>query len=225
MGLGKTVEVLALILLHSRGKGLQRNFVASFEDILVTYGLIEAKERSPVRDAAVSVGEEVAGTREASAMSRKATEESLSPVHVEVTDQQPTVTSDGVCAGDKDAPTAGQSAPLTKAAGESVSPVPDGKVTDQQSTVTPADGSDVPSAETPPEGDGVGGVVENGCDTTSDCIVCVCGVNWEEGGKEYIQCEECQAWQHTKCVGFREGPSAHYICIFCIGKNVSKTYP
>lgn len=123
-------------------------------------------------------------------------------------------------AGEKDVGMTDQSPSLTKAVAESTSPIPDKEVVEQQSTLTSDGCSDVLSTEAPPVGDETDGSVDSGCDTGSDCIVCVCGVSQEEGGVEYIQCEECNTWQHTKCVGFRQGPSAHYSCIFCVGKNV-----
>ena len=277
MGLGKTVEVLALILLHSRGEGLQRDFVTAFESILTTYGLLEDKEGRVVEDTAMCSGEEKVVTDVPSATWRKPPDESASAVRIdqEVTDQHLTATSadcSDAAMREKDVNKTGPSDALTSAAGnsmplvrldketteqqpflasvacsgtmqsgeedvvtikssatstktveESVSPVLEKEATDQSPPVTSADGTGVPLTEVPPVGEEAGCVVDGGSGTASDVIVCVCGVSREEGGVEYIQCEECQTWQHSKCVGFRGGLSARYSCIFCIGKNVSGT--
>ena len=123
-------------------------------------------------------------------------------------------------AGEKDVGTTDESPSVTKTVAESTAPIPDKEVMEQQSTLASAGCSDVPSTEVLLAGDETGGSMDSDRDTSSDRIVCVCGVSQEEGGVEYIQCEECNTWQHTKCVGFRQGPSAHYSCIFCVGKNV-----
>ena len=151
---------------------------------------------------------------------------SLVPLDKETTEQQSflaSVACSGTMqSGEEDVVTMKSSA-TSKTAEESVSPVLEKEGTDQQPTVTSADGTGVSLTELPPVGDEADSVEDGGSGTSSDVIVCVCGVSKEEGGVEYVQCEECQTWQHIKCVGFRGGLSDHYSCIFCIGKNVSET--
>ena len=109
-------------------------------------------------------------------------------------------------------------APSTEVAEEIL---PLGTDTEQQPDHTTVDSADEQSVKTSPVEDEMDGSVGNDCSNAMDCIACVCGVSREEGGVEYIQCEECNTWQHIKCVGFRQSLSSQYKCIFCIGKNVS----
>jgi len=54
----------------------------------------------------------------------------------------------------------------------------------------------------------------------SDSVIrCPCGDNRDKG--LMIQCEICLVWQHSLCVGIREGKSVpeHYWCEICLPRN------
>ena len=55
-----------------------------------------------------------------------------------------------------------------------------------------------------------------------DVVSCVCGaVSDEESGREYVQCERCLVWQHSECVGYNALLNPSFACIKCLLDQVS----
>ena len=55
-----------------------------------------------------------------------------------------------------------------------------------------------------------------------DAIWCVCGADKENVvGDEYVECEHCRVWQHSRCVDYDGSKNSEYICIRCLLKEVS----
>lgn len=55
-----------------------------------------------------------------------------------------------------------------------------------------------------------------------DVVQCVCGANSETGddGREYVQCDRCEVWQHSECAQFKSSQHPTFICIKCLLEKV-----
>ena len=49
-----------------------------------------------------------------------------------------------------------------------------------------------------------------------DVIQCMCGTTYEEEGTEYVQCERCLLWQHSKCAQFNNSRHSSFVCLKCL---------
>ena len=232
------MEILTLIVLHKKDS-VNKLFTSSFEDLLVTYGLLsnpagEQLTASPQPDSCNFTGVVNDGDR-------------LSQVQQEGT----SLTTDHPQPQDTGASNhqSAQVGPLVES--ESLNTQHHVQPHPQMSTETPSlqqpphlltnqiFPQNTPVVSPPHDGQlvilkspkrhensenilQVSSPLSSSCADMEACedIVCLCGVSTESGGEEYIQCEECYTWQHTKCVGFNQRLSSHYKCIFCIGKKV-----
>ena len=235
MGLGKTVEIFALIVLHKKD-GVNKMFTSSFEDLLTTYGLLSSPSGEQLKESlqpdtctawtgVVNDGDHLSqvqqegtslvtdhpqprDTRASAQVEPLVESESLNTQHqvgshlqmsTETPSQQqpPHIVTNQIF-------------PQNTAV---VSPPHDGQLVILKSPKRHENSENILQVSSP---------LSSSCADTEACedIVCLCGVSTENGGEEYIQCEECYTWQHTKCVGFNQRLSSHYKCIFCIGKKV-----
>ena len=46
-------------------------------------------------------------------------------------------------------------------------------------------------------------------------INCPCGVESSESGEEWVQCDQCDKWQHQICVNYADEDKTHYQCPSC----------
>ena len=46
-------------------------------------------------------------------------------------------------------------------------------------------------------------------------INCPCGASDSESGEEWVQCDECDKWQHQLCVNYADEDKTHYQCPSC----------
>ena len=56
----------------------------------------------------------------------------------------------------------------------------------------------------------------------SSVVQCVCGATGEEDEeeREYVQCERCEVWFHSECVGFESSRHPTFTCVKCLLENV-----
>ena len=240
MGLGKTVEILALILLHKKSDTNCSSFKSAFETLLRTYNLLPSlpcdHSNNPQESANSTPDFSSSSHANSVECHQVVSDGNLLPITIVPSPKEPesilvpTVASPlNGSQPSGDIPVEGPPLPLTPASNSQHTVLENTLQTilprDHQLVImrSPKKGENVenlPVLGTPIKGitEAVGSV----CAEMEECeqILCLCGVTTETEGEEYIQCEECYTWQHTKCVGFNQRISSHYKCIFCIGKKV-----
>ena len=89
------------------------------------------------------------------------------------------------------------------------------KAPSRPSTPQPAEGATLGS---PPQTPAAARSPQKG---KGDIVACVCGATTEEGYEgEFVQCEFCERWQHSECVGFDSLKHATFYCTKCLfGKS------
>jgi SNF2 family DNA or RNA helicase len=243
MGLGKTVEILALILLHKKSDTNCSSFKSAFETLLRTYNLLPSlpcdHSNNPQESANSTLDFSSSSRANSVECHQVVSDGNLLPITSVPSPKQPesilvpTVApplngSQQNSQPSGDIPVEGPPLPLTPASNSQHTVLENTMQAilprDHQLVImrSPKKGENVenlPVLGTPIKGitEAVGSV----CAEMEECeqILCLCGVTAETEGEEYIQCEECYTWQHTKCVGFNQRISSHYKCIFCIGKK------
>ena len=64
--------------------------------------------------------------------------------------------------------------------------------------------------EVSPDSDSSYGIAHHG-----NHINCPCGASDSESGEEWVQCDECDKWQHQLCVNYADEDKTHYQCPSC----------
>ena len=60
----------------------------------------------------------------------------------------------------------------------------------------------------------------NSLTSKSDAISCICGASNDEYGDIFVQCQQCLIWQHAHCTDYDSKRRKEFICIKCLLEKV-----